>query len=257
MAVDFLKKTVSLRKDPSGAPATDLNTVGDDDLRKAAQKVQLALSMLGLAGLRCQVRMVLDLSGSMFNDLSSGRIYQLVKWALAVALVIDGDGKVPIRGFDHRLFPEVVATKDNWRTILDEVWTIRDPYQMGSTVMSAPLEELVACSEAEEDLLITFFVGDGDPNRNDVVATKRAAYNSAGYPIWILFLSLRQVALLEQLNKAGDDVRLLDNIAHVDTPPSLLDGLDNGTFSLLDFAKLMFAELPGFLIEATRKGSVT
>lgn len=86
-------RSVSLVKDPAGAPAVDLDTLtGHVDLTKRAQKAGISLSKRNLAGIRAQAVLILDHSGSMRDDYRSGTVQTLVERALGFALQIDVDG---------------------------------------------------------------------------------------------------------------------------------------------------------------------
>ena len=61
-------RTISLVKDPTGAPAVNLSKVreaGHVDLVKRAEKAGISLSKRNMSGLRGAVRLYVDHSGSM------------------------------------------------------------------------------------------------------------------------------------------------------------------------------------------------
>ena len=88
-------RTISLVKDPTGAPAVNLSKVreaGHVDLVKRAEKAGISLSKRNMSGLRGAVRLYVDHSGSMefpnarttptatFSAWSSGRSATRSSW---------------------------------------------------------------------------------------------------------------------------------------------------------------------------------
>jgi hypothetical protein len=109
-------RTISLVKDPTGAPAVNLSKVreaGHIDLVKRAEKAGISLSKRNLSGLRGAVRLYVDHSGSMefpdARDYSNGNVQRLVERALGYAFQLDSDGQIPVIAFDSELWPEVIV----------------------------------------------------------------------------------------------------------------------------------------------------
>ncbi|MFA7264754.1 MAG: VWA domain-containing protein [Candidatus Nanopelagicales bacterium] len=247
---DMVKKTVKLTKDPAGAPAFDLDSLGESriDLKKRADKVGISLSKAGLSGMRAQVVLLLDHSGSMNYDYHNGAVQALVERVLAFSLQVDADGEIPVIAFDSRLYPAVTVTVDNYQGVVDsQIWR---RHEMGSTVMSAPLEALKAIAEKSDYPVFAVVIGDGSPNREDKRATKKVAYELAGYPVFIKFLSLRPVDFLQELDDATEKDRLLDNIDAKDIP-------DPQGIAELAFADLMVDEWQSWIDAATKHGVIS
>jgi len=204
-------RTVTLVKDPNGTPAVNLTKVRDAghvDLAKRADKAGLSLSKRGLAGIRAQVVLVLDHSGSMYGDYANGKVQTLVERALGFALQIDVDGTVPVIPFDHRLLPTVEVTVDNYRNVVnDRIWRGRD---MGSTDLARALEHVRQCAAATETPVFCLVVTDGDPNSRE--ATTRVVCDLARYPVFVKFLAVWDVPYLRMLDDLDGSARLLDNV---------------------------------------------
>lgn len=258
MSVNFKKTTVKLTKDPSGTPANDINAIDDDELKKMAQKVQLVLAEKGLAGLRCEVEIDVDHSGSMYLDYENKKQVKLIKWALAFALVVDGDGKVPVRKWDHRLHPQQEATEKNYLEVAEGLWNKND---MGSTKMSTVIKDATNTARNGKALLVKVIIGDGDPDYDDETATFNAAMESASAPVWIKMLTLKPVPFMQKIDdaKSKKDAgllgigakRLIDNFDTKAVDPS------DPSVTYLTFARDMLDELDTYIADATTEGVLT
>lgn len=228
-------KTVNLVKNPQGASAVDLTKVreaGHIDLAKRADKAGIALSKRGLAGIRAEAILVLDHSGSMYQDYANGNVQTLVERALGFALQIDVNGIVPVIPFDGRILPVVNVDQSNYQGVVaSTIWRGRD---MGSTDLASALEAALKLVQAAPEPVFLIVVTDGAPD-NAAKATKVICELSR-YPVFVKFLALRPVDYLTTLDKLGDDKRLLDN---VNAQP---DADDPNPIDLLACTDLQFAE---------------
>jgi hypothetical protein len=256
---DMVKRTISLRKDPSGDPATDLSQLGgaNVDLQKKAKKVQLSLSKRGLDGVRFQVALFVDYSGSMSYHYRDGSVQKIVERALAFALNVDADGSIPVYGFDDTFFGPFDVTVENYQGVVERELMMKkkrfggsEPRLMGRTVMSPVFEALYDLALKSEDPVIGIVVGDGSPNREDVQRTTAAAIKTATVPAWVKFLSVLPVDYLQTLDDLGPEVRPVDNF---DTKPGE-DDKPILEMSDLEFADAMTDELQKWISEATTAG---
>jgi uncharacterized protein YegL len=245
-------KSINLVKEPSGAPAVNLQKVRDDghvNLAKRADTAGIALSKRGLAGIRAEAVLVLDHSGSMYRNYASGEVQKLVERALAFALQIDVDGSVPVIPFDGRILPTVNVGIHNYQNVVaDRIWRGKD---MGSTDLAGALEVVQGMAAAASQPLFVIVVTDGEPN--DRAATTKVVCNLARYPVFLKFLALEQVHYLAELDDLGDDKRLLDN---VDAKPDAA-GVSLLTCSDMQFAEAMADEWDTWLAAATKAGVLT
>ena len=162
-------RTISLVKDPTGAPAVNLSKVreaGHVDLVKRAEKAGISLSKRNMSGLRGAVRLYVDHSGSMefpnARDYSNGNVQRLVERALGYAFQLDSDGKIPVIAFDHRLWPEVVVDQSNYEGIVEaRIWHAD---QMGGTKFSPVLEDLLNEARTTAEPIFAIIVTDGSPS---------------------------------------------------------------------------------------------
>lgn len=204
-------RTVNLVKDPAGSSAVNLSKVRSDghiDLAKRADKAGIALSKRGLAGIRAQVVLVLDHSGSMRSDYKTGRVQTLVERVLGFALQVDVDGLVPVIPFDSRVYPEVAATIHTYPGVVDrEIWNSRT---MGTTDLAAALGVVKGMAETADIPVFCVIVTDGSPDSRP--AATRLVQDLSRYPVFLKFLAIREVDYLRELDDMRPGLRLLDNV---------------------------------------------
>lgn len=218
-------RTISLTKDPSGAPAVDLTKVregGHVDLAKRADKAGIALSKRGLSGTRAQVVLLLDHSGSMRADYRSGAVQTLVERTLGFALQIDADGIIPVIPFDSHAHPAVnVGLSDSGGGMFrrrERVVSYQDVVNkhlwksgnMGSTNMVAAFEKVKEMAATTDAPIYCAVVCDGSPDHKP--PTTRIVCELAGYPVFVKFLAIREVPYLAELDDLDPSKRLLDNV---------------------------------------------
>lgn len=238
--------SVSLVKDPNGAPAVDLEKLdqsGHVDLTKRARKAGISLSKRDLAGIRAQAVLILDHSGSMHNDYKSGVVQILVERALGFALQIDLDGVIPVIAFDSRVWPTVEVGVHNYQGVVDrDIWHRN---AMGSTDLAAALTELRDMVEATDAPVFAIIVTDGAPNSKP--ATTKLVCELAGYPVFLKFLAIQPVDYLQDLDDLDSSKRLLDNCDAKFLP-------DPAAMSDLAFADAMVDEWDTWITAAQRAG---
>lgn len=238
-------KSVPLVKDPTGAPAVSLDKIesqGGVSLSKTSHNVGLSLKKHNVAGMRAQVVLLLDHSGSMTSDYESGAVQALVERALAFGLQIDVDGSIPIIPFDDKVYPAVDVTMSNYKNIVQD--KIYQPRKMGGTDFARPLQEVRKIVEASDAPVFCCVVTDGDPW--DKAGATSIVCDLARYPVFIKFMALRDVPYLNMLDDLGNDKRLLDN---VDTK-----SFRNLSMSDEDFGDAMADEWASWITEATAAG---
>jgi hypothetical protein len=251
-------RTISLVKDPTGAPAVNLTKVreaGHVDLVKRAEKAGISLSKRNMSGLRGAVRLYVDHSGSMefpeARDYSNGHVQRLVERALGYAFQLDSDGKIPVIAFDHRLWPEVIVDQYNYQGIVEsKIWR---PAQMGGTKFAPVLEDLLEEAKTTAEPIFAIIVTDGSPS--DSVQATMLVIELAKYPVQIKFLAIREVDFLVELDDLEErhpGARLLDNV-----DAKFFDGSDCPELSQitdLQFADAMADEIDTWVRDATAKG---
>lgn len=204
-------RTVTLVKDAGAAPAVTLEKIeaeGGVSLRKKTEASHVSLQKKNLAGIRAQVVVVLDHSGSMYSDYANHKVQDMVERFLGFGLSIDVDGEVPVVPFDSRVHSEVVVTMANYHNVVaDKIWKQND---MGSTDLAAALREVRKMAEKTDAPLFVAIVTDGEPD--DRTEAKELVCDLARYPVFIKFLAVRPVRFLEELDNLSGSERLLDNV---------------------------------------------
>lgn len=240
-------RSAKLVQDPSGVSAVGLDKVeqaGGVSLRKKVESVGVSLKKHNVAGIRAQVVLVLDHSGSMHSDYASGAVQELTERFLAFGLQVDVDGEIPVVVFDHRTW-RVDVNMSNYKGIVqDKIWK---GYDMGSTDLARALREIEKLAQTTDAPLFVGVVTDGNPDSQS--ATTSLVCDLARYPVFIKFLALRDVPYLDMLDDLGDDKRLLDNV-------------DAKTFRNLnisdeEFADAMIDEWGSWVKLALEKGVLT
>lgn len=244
-----VQKSVNLTKDPSGRPAVDLTKVRETapELAKLADKAGIVLSQQDLSGVRAQVVVILDHSGSMRADYESGAVAKIINRALGFALQVDVDGTVPVIPFDGRVWPVIDVTMTNFSTVVNDA--LFRPQNMGSTNLTDALVQLKEIASNTDDPIFAIIVTDGNPDNK--TSTTRLVCELAGYPVFIKFLALRPVDYLSELDDLGDDKRLLDN---VDAKPEKGTSLNLLTCTDAEFIEAMLDEWSSWITVATAAG---
>lgn len=246
--------TITLTKDPSGAPAVNLTKVREEghlDLAKRAEKAGIALSKRGLDGIRAQAVLVLDHSGSMHGDYANGKVQTLVERILGFALQIDVDGVVPVIPFDSRVLPAVNVgyAADQSRGVVGYTDVVNKaiwkPNAMGTTELAGALEAVRDMARDTTEPIFCVVVTDGNPNR--IPPTTAVVCDLARYPVFIKFVAIREVPYLQQLDDLPNSQRLLDNVdaKFFDDPAAVTD---------LAFADALADEWDSWVSAATKAG---
>ncbi|MFE2994172.1 VWA domain-containing protein [Nocardia sp. NPDC059246] len=213
-------RAVTLTK--GSGPATNRGAVAAAgvDLVKKFDKAGISLSKAGLDGIRAEAVLILDHSGSMRGGYRNGMVQTLVDRALAFALQIDGDGKIPVIPFDSQLWPTVEVTLANYADIVNR--KIYRPNDMGGTYLARALNAVLDMAKTATSPLYVVIVTDDDPtDRSKVVATLKELKR---YAVFVKVLTLVPAPFWDQM----DDLEipgLIDNLdaKRVDDPASMSD----------------------------------
>lgn len=200
-----------LVKDASGASAVSLQKIEDEggiNLRKKTEAVAVSLRKRDMSGIRAQVMVVLDHSGSMSWDYQNGKVQDLVERFLGFGLAVDVDGDIPVVAFDWKVHSPVIVDMSNYSEVVNR--SIYKPSEMGSTNLTAALEEVRKEASKTDVPLFVAIVTDGEPN--DRGSAREIIKDLSRYPVFIKFLAVQQVRFLEELDDMSDSERLLDNV---------------------------------------------
>lgn len=206
-----VKKTVKYFKNVNGTPAVSLDKVeteGGVSLKKKAEAVYISLQKRNIAGIRAQVVLVLDHSGSMYGDYQNGKVQEITERFLAFGLNVDVDGTIPVIPFDSSVKPTVDVTMSNYSDVVNR--SIFKPSQMGSTDLAAALKEVKKIVESSDTPVYVGIVTDGEPNSRSTAT--ELVKDLSQYPVFLKFLAIQKVNYLQDLDDMSDSERLLDNV---------------------------------------------
>ncbi|WP_330253125.1 VWA domain-containing protein [Nocardia sp. NBC_00565] len=243
LARDCAARPITLVK--GSGPAVNRATVeqrGGVDLTKKFDKAGISLSKAGLDGIRAEAVMILDHSGSMCSGYQNGMVQTLVDRALAFALQIDGDGKIPVIPFDSRLWPTVEVALDNYANVVNR--EIFRPSQMGGTLLAPALRQVLDMAKTAVAPLYVVIVTDDDPHdRAEVVQLLKELKR---YAVFVKVLTLVNAPFWDSMDDL-DVPGLIDNLdaKRVINPASMSD---------LAFADVMVDEWQSWVTAATSAG---
>lgn len=234
---------VKLTKGDGPAVARDtVQNTGGSDLAKKFDKAGLALSTAGLHGIRAEAILVVDHSGSMRRDYTTGMVQVVVDRALAFALQIDIDGKIPVIPFDTKLWPTVMVGLDNYLNVVNREVFRRD--EMGGTYLAPALKVVLAEAKKATAPIFVILVTDDSPTDADAVDT--VLNELARYAVFVKVLSLVDAPFWTRRDTM--------------TVPGRVDNLnakqvrDLAAMTDLEFAEVMVDEWSTWVEAATRAG---
>lgn len=213
-----LVKSVPFVFDGSNQPAVSLEKVSVKgsvvDLTKSSEHVSLvkshqaaekALTLVDLPGIRMEVVVLVDGSGSMSPLYGGGHVQKMLIKALGFGLNVDADGQIPVIVYGHGVSKPVVITPSNY---LDAPNLIKP--DMGYTNMGDAMEEALKIVEAADKLVLIINITDGNPyGKPDAIARMdRATIKSSGYPCMLKNLAVASVPYLEQLDDMPSQIEI-------------------------------------------------
>ena len=244
---DFtVAKSVKLVRDTEGKCATSLTKVeeqGGLSLKKTVEAMGSALKKHGASGIRAQVVLVVDHSGSMYQDYANGSVQSLAEKFLAFGLQVDEDGIIPLIKFDSYIFQPIELDIVNYKSIIKD--SVFQPNKMGSTNLAQALESVREIVSNSTDPVFCAVLTDGEPD--DKEHTTEIIKDLSRYPVFLKFITVRPVRYLQQLDDMSDSERLLDN---VDTKSFT----DASRITDEEFADAMADEWNSWVEKATKAG---
>ena len=214
-----------------------------DKLLKGQRAGEEALKGLGLRGLRMQVIVILDGSGSMTHDYHSGKVQRLLVRTLGFALNLDADGEIPVIVYGYNIHKPVMINTENYLNAPRLV-----PFEGGGTPMTEAFIAALKLAATYNMLTMIVNITDGDPNNQ--VTMSNEIIRSSGLPILVKNMALRPVPYLKTVDtlpsqievekdandepvydgdhnlvlvQNPDGIRLIDNVSSVDLDPDTAD----------------------------------
>lgn len=193
-----LERSVPFVYDTQQKPAVSLDKVPADgggkvSLAKGHQAATAALQKVDLMGLRMEVVVMVDGSGSMSGDYSRGNVQKLLTRALGFALNVDANGSIPVFTYGSRVQDAVEIDLGNYQQV-DRL--IRP--DMGGTDMTGGFA--AAMQMARSNTLPTMIINLTDGNPNDRVSMSNEVIKSASGPVILKNLALRPVSYLKEID---------------------------------------------------------
>lgn len=209
-AVDrSIARSVKLVKGNGPAIAlTHIENTGGIDLRKKTEAAHISLEKNDIGGIRAQVMVVVDHSGSMYGEYDNGLVQDMVERFLGFGMAVDVDGEIPVVPFDFKAKNAVNVNISNYHNVVKD--KIFKPNDMGSTNLTDALEKVRDEAKKTDAPLFVAIVTDGEPDDQNSAAA--IIKDLARYPVFIKFLAVRKVRFLEDLDDMSDSERLLDNV---------------------------------------------
>lgn len=178
------------------------------DLSKKKEEVHtICLEKKPLNGLRAQVGLVLDFSGSMDDLYYDGTVQSVIENALPLAMEFDDNGTMEVWIFEngyHRL-PDI--TLDNCAGYVNR--EILGKYNMGGTNYAPVMKDVINTYKNSKLPSYVLFITDG--NNDDQAKTTPVIVDAAKLPIFWQFVGVGRARFtyLEKLDDLPD--RYVDN----------------------------------------------
>jgi hypothetical protein len=213
------RHSVPLVFDTSGAPAAGLSlrkleAAGQQGLTllKRSEVASVSLQSRKLNGIRAKTCLVVDHSQSMMRLYESGVVQCLVERVAGFNLQVDVTGTTTVLPFDSEPYTPIEVTVDNYRNVVrNRIWRPRD---MGYTDLAGALEVVLGYAKSTTVPLYVPIITDGNPEgkpRAKQDATDIICELSQ-YPVFLKFLSIKEVDYLVDLDEDDELPRLLDNV---------------------------------------------
>lgn len=156
------------------------------ELINLVKSSSLNLDKQNLTGHTAKVALVLDISASMSHLYSTGKVHELVKRAMPLALQFDDDGQIDVFAFGVRSHDVGEYGLSNYTECVPDI--LNRHSLEGGTDYSAPLDMLEQFYEGTEHPVYVMFVTDGETTNKSRVTEKVIALSKK--PIFFQFIGL-------------------------------------------------------------------
>lgn len=234
-------RAVKLTKGSGPAVARDtVAAAGGVDLAKKFDKAGVSLSKAGLDGIRAEVVLIVDHSGSMRDDYENGMVQTVVDRALGFGLQVDLDGKIQVIPFDSKVWPTVEVGLDNYRDVVNREIFRRD--KMGGTYLAPALNVVLQEAKQATSPIFLVIVTDDDPSDGNAVIS--VLNELTQYAVFVKVLTLVEAPFWDRVDKLSVPGRVDNlNAQQVHDPAGMSD---------LAFADVMVEEWSIWVEAATR-----
>lgn len=277
-----LVRSARFEYDGGGQPAVSLTKVQSSgsgapavSLVKGYQAAQQALTNVDLAGIRMEVIVLLDGSGSMYDEYQRQRgqelsiVEKLLVRTLGFCLNVDRNGKIPVIVYGRGVNAPVDIDLGNYQRAPQLIKP-----DFGTTNMTGALRTAMQLANANDILTLIVNITDGDPN--DRVSMSNEVIASSGHPVFLKNLAIKLVPYLEEIDDlpsrneiqkdaSGNPVKDGQDMLVLETNPAglrLIDNVDSqevDPFTATDeqFARIIAEEISSYVEVAARVGLLT
>lgn len=276
-------RSVPFTFDTSGEPAVNESKISlvkpaGLSLSKSFKATTDALLAVQLPGIRFQVIVLLDGSGSMGREYErhgdQSPVERLLVRSLGFALNVDADGAIPVIVYGHGVAEPIDINLANFENAGN---LVRPDF--GLTNMAGAFRKALAMAEMSNQLTLIINITDGNPYTRDgdnALLTKNEVIRSAGMPVMIKNLAIKSVPFLEEIDdlpskyeirKNPDETPMTDNDGRLvidinEKAFRLIDNVDSKEIdpykiSDEDFAKALADEIAECLEVMARVGILT
>lgn len=222
-----------------------VEATGSVSLVKSFQAAAVSLDKTGLTGVRAEVILVLDVSGSSLKLFRQGVYHQLVERFLAAALHFDDDGVIPAYLFDSRLHDAPDITLDNVERWSRDVAARMD---LWGTTSYAPPIEAVTRTLRRGNAVPTYVAFVTDGGNQDRKQATQAIRDASALPAFFQFMAIgreNEFPFLQKLDELSG--RTVDNAGFFAVP-------DPAALSDAEFYGKIMIEFPLWLKSARSAG---
>lgn len=219
-----------------------------------AKKAQVCLEKKNLDNVKGRVAIVLDASGSMSNQYSSGKVQEVIERILPLAVHFDDDGSLDCWAFADREKRLEPVTLSNYKNYVRDIAKIK---QYGGDIGIGCCNNEPRAIKDVMDFFIkenpsklptyVVFITDGGIGSDSEI--KKLIVDAAKYPIFWQFVGIggSSYGILKKLDDMSG--RVVDNCNFFE-----LDRLSSVSEDQL--YNLLLEEFPGWIKEATKKGII-
>lgn len=189
-----------------GSPAVSLSKdyrAKHVSLSKSYDAMAAALEAAGLAGLRCEIMVMLDDSGSIRNQW--GSLLEILVRYLGAALNLSASGRIMVFTYGRPNHP-IVITRDNYQNIAKLVTPT-----WGYTPMGETLAHVVREAEKINGLVIICNATDGNPYTGSGDATAKMTnevIKASGGPYLLKNVAVADVPYLDELDDLPSQIEI-------------------------------------------------
>lgn len=268
-----LVRSVPFVYDGNEMPAIGANVIADHDtggsisLKKGYDAAVEALRAVGMLGLRMEIKVMVDDSGSMTDEFRDGLVQQMLVRFLGFGLVLDD--KIEVLTYGR---PNDIHTID--ATNYQDAPSLLRP-RFGGTPMTEAHQATMRLVAHCDKLSMIGNLTDGDPNNR--VTMSNSVIGSSGYPTILKNMAIKSVPYLKEIDDLPSyyEIRRDPNTGApvLDASGNLIIGINQAGLRLVDnvdskaldpyratdeeFAAAMADEIATYLEVAGRVGLLT